>query len=187
MFRKILVAINCSPQGEKLFEQALYLAKVTQAHLMLLHVLSLEQDDCQPSSSVSNFDSDLVFNEEPCHKKLKICRQYGLELLRSLTKRATIAGVKTEFSQVTGSPCQIICTLAKTWQADLIIIGCQNDPSLQKPVLGSVGNYVSYHAPCSILIVPGSIKKNRSLSLPQRQELVSSRSYALTKKNICAD
>ena len=42
MFQKILVALNQSPASEQMFEEALALAKTTQARLLLLHVLAGE-------------------------------------------------------------------------------------------------------------------------------------------------
>lgn len=153
MFRKILVAIDCSSQGKKVFEQALSLAKATKAHLMLLQVLSVEQNDYQLSLSVAKCQSECDFNCELFLKKQQICRQEGLDFLRSLVKKATIAGIKTEFSQVMGSPCQIICTLAKTWQADLIVIDSHSYSSLHKVGLSGVSNYVTYHLPCSVLVL----------------------------------
>ncbi|AFZ36962.1 UspA domain-containing protein [Stanieria cyanosphaera PCC 7437] len=153
MFRKILVAIDCSCQGKKLFEQALCVAKVRQAHLMLLQVISAQQNNYQWLLSVARCQSEEDFNFELFLKKQQIYRQEGLDFLRSLTRKATIAGIKTEFSQVMGSPCQIICTLAQIWQADLIMIGSDSYSSLHKIGLSGVSNYVTYYLPCSVLVL----------------------------------
>ncbi len=40
MFHTILVAVDNSPISEKVFDEAVSLAKVTNAKLMLLHVIS---------------------------------------------------------------------------------------------------------------------------------------------------
>ena len=45
MFNKILVAIDRSPANQEVFNEALSLAKATKANLILLHVLSGEEED----------------------------------------------------------------------------------------------------------------------------------------------
>ena len=44
MFHKILVAIDTSEIGKQVFDTAMTLAKATGASLMLLHVLSSEEE-----------------------------------------------------------------------------------------------------------------------------------------------
>lgn len=43
--------------------------------------------------------------------------------------------------------------MARTWSADLILVGSRGLKGLKEMFLGSVGNYVTHHAPCSALIV----------------------------------
>lgn len=45
MFRKILAALDRSSNSKAVFDEALALAKATEASLMLLHVLSNEEKD----------------------------------------------------------------------------------------------------------------------------------------------
>lgn len=58
MFNKILVAIDGSTTSRKVFEVGLSLAKTTGASLMLLHILSFEEQD-YPSPFIY---SDLKYN-----------------------------------------------------------------------------------------------------------------------------
>ena len=83
-------------------------------------------------------------------KKLE---QEGLKLLQSLTEEATQAGVKTEFKQTLGYPGQNICEEAQTWSAELILVGSRGLTGMKEMFLGSISNYVTHHAPCSVLIV----------------------------------
>ena len=73
--------------------------------------------------------------------------------MQSLTEEATKAGVKTEFKQTVGYPGRNICELAQTWSAELILVGSRGLTGLKEMFLGSVSNYVTHHAPCSVLIV----------------------------------
>ena len=73
--------------------------------------------------------------------------------MHSLTEEATKAGVKTEFKQTLGYPGRNICELAQTWPAELIIVGSRGLTGIKEMFLGSISNYVTHHAPCSVLIV----------------------------------
>lgn len=54
---------------------------------------------------------------------------------------------------MSGSPERSICEIAQTWEADLIIVGSRGLTGIKEMFLGSVSNYVTHHAPCSVLIV----------------------------------
>ena len=79
--------------------------------------------------------------------------QEGLKLLQSLTEEATKAGVKTQFKQTLGYPGRNICEEAQTWAAELILVGSRGLTGVKEMFLGSISNYVTHHAPCSVLIV----------------------------------
>lgn len=155
MFSKILVAIDDLTTSRKVFEAGLSLAKKTGASLMLLHVLSAEEKN-YPSPFIY---SDLKYNPnvepilEAYREQWQKFEQQGREFLQSLTEEATKAGVKTEFKQTFGYPGRKICSLAQTWSADLILVGSRGLTGLKEMFLGSISNYVTHHAPCSVLIV----------------------------------
>jgi nucleotide-binding universal stress UspA family protein len=77
----------------------------------------------------------------------------GLDLLRAKSSIATATGVACEFTQHIGDPGETICTIAQTWNANLIMMGRRGRSGLSEFFLGSVSNYVMHHAPCSVLIV----------------------------------
>ena len=60
--------------------------------------------------------------------------------------------LQAEFTQSFGSPERVICNLARTWEADLIMVGSHQRTGLSELVMGSVSNYVMHHAPCSVLV-----------------------------------
>jgi nucleotide-binding universal stress UspA family protein len=45
--------------------------------------------------------------------------------------------------------------VARTWNADLIVIGRRGLRGLAEMFLGSVSNHVIHHAHCSVLVVQG--------------------------------
>ncbi|WP_337886658.1 universal stress protein [Fischerella thermalis] len=142
MFQRILVALDNSDTSQHVFEEALSIAKVTHARLMLLHVLS----DLEINySNVKNLDEHL--------DRWKKYSKRGLELLQTRQNIATYTGVNTGFTQISGSVPSTICKLAKSWKADLIIVGHQKMSPLKELVRGSVSNYVMHYAPCSVLTI----------------------------------
>ena len=52
-----------------------------------------------------------------------------------------------------GFPAQAIVETARTWNADLIVVGSHGYGFWSRTLLGSVSNSVVHHAPCSVLIV----------------------------------
>lgn len=173
MFNKILAAIDHSIGSKQVFNEALSVAKADGANLILLHVLSVEE----PTSPFMS--SYLVQHKNRCiHVDSRIMRQAnevdkrewlefeqkGIELLRSSTKKAISAGVQAEFAQITGHPSSTICEFARSFHADVIVIGRRGHSSLKEMFLGSVSNYVVHHAPCSVLLVQTPIKEESTLT-----------------------
>lgn len=155
MFNKILVAIDTSETSDHVFNRAMVIAKATGAHLMLLHVLSSEE---QGSPYLPVIFSGLGYAGgdkliENYREEWTAFANQCLELLKSRQEEAMLAGVKAEFAQHPGSPGKTICDFAHTWEADTIVIGHRGHSAISKLILGSVSNYVLHHATCSILIV----------------------------------
>ncbi len=159
MFQKILAAIDSSTIGQKVFDEAVAIAKWSDASLMLLHVLSNEEEG-SPAPPIYAGSYALALNSYPTpldfdifQEQWQTYEQKGLDLLKAYTDEAVAAGVKAEFSQGQGSPGRTICDLARTWKADHIVIGRRGHSGLSELFLGSVSNYVLHHASCSVLTV----------------------------------
>lgn len=158
MVHKILAAIDRSPTGEAVFDAALGLTKISGASLMLLHVLSNQEKDSPQMPTLTTRESYPMGGEllEVYQKQWQTYEEQGLKLLRSYTDIAAKAGVSNEFTQNAGNPSREICAVARTWDADLIVIGRRSHSGLSEMVMGSVSNYVFHHTPCSIYVVHAS-------------------------------
>lgn len=184
MFKKILVAIDRSITSREVFEIAISLAKTTGASLMLLHILANEKKQDPTLFVYSGIrysamsESLLKAYEEQWHK----CEAEGLEFLRSLVKEATTAGVDANFTQFWGNPGRDICDLAQAWSADLILVGSRGLSGIKEMFLGSVSNYVTHHAPCSVLIVHKT--GNTSLSVNYDSQSFQDKQPELTSSTI---
>lgn len=157
MFKKILVALDSSSISKLVFAKALSLAKQNQANLMLLHVLSGEEEDSPmplpPEVGAPYWTTVSELTLESWLKQWETYKNECLEQLQKFTVEAHQADITTEFRQLPGSAGRTICHLAWSWQADLIVIGNRGHSGLGELLLGSVSNYVLHHAPCSVLTV----------------------------------
>lgn len=163
MFQKILVALDNSEIGEHVFNEAISLAKAVHANVMLLHVLSpfdggyLNPVLLQPNGVYPTLHTEAVNKYMQQWEQLK---QEKLNMLLCFAEQAKQAGIITEFSENLGDPGRAICEVARSWQADLIIVGRRGRKGLSEFFLGSVSNYVLHNASCSVLTVQGPIQDN---------------------------
>lgn len=158
MFKNILVALDSSALRESVFDQALWLAQATGAKLMLLHVLSAYEEG-SPGIPIRSYQAyypvldDAVWKDY--QKRWEDFENNRLAMLHREADLAKAAGVEVEFSQAAGDPAITICAVAKSWQADLIMVGSHQRRGLGELLLGSVSNHVMHHAPCSVMVVHG--------------------------------
>lgn len=176
MFNKVLVALDSSEIGKIVFDEALALAKPFMSNLMLLHVISFEEKN---NPNMLTFPNLAYYpglsgrTLELYQEQWKSLEKYGLELLRKYANEATAVGVSTEYTHSFGSPGKTICNLARNWEADLIIMGRRGHVGLSELFLGSVSNYVLHHAPCSVLAVQHTEKKNTQSVTDQASGVVA--------------
>ena len=159
MIDKILVAVDRSSNNSLVFTSAMSLAKATGASLMLLHVLSETEADYPVLPTYAYYPMLQDDDYDIYQDKLTEYKQFGLDFLDNLTKKATSEGISTEYTQLIGNPGKTICELADTWSADLILVGSRGLKGLKEMFLGTVSNYVTHHAPCSVLIVREAIEQ----------------------------
>ena len=159
MFAKLLVAIDSSDHSRQVCEAALELAQATGARLLLLHVLSPEEQSPEigvlPHVYYYPGLTDAVLNSY-C-QRWEAFEQEGLERLQSCAQQLAAAGLTVDFTQTPGSPGRIICNLAETWKADLVLVGNRGRSAVKELLWGSVSHYVTHHAPCSVLVVRSAV------------------------------
>ncbi|MDY7021167.1 MAG: universal stress protein [Cyanobacteriota bacterium] len=163
MYKKILVALDLSSVSEKVFEKALSIAKLCQADLMFIHVLSHDEAESPLAQGMMSLNYYEMIELETLKSYQQQWQKYvkrGVETLKNYCDQATEARLNSEYSQQTGQAGRQICQAAQDWNADLIIIGHRGLSGLSEFVLGSVSNYVLHHAPCSILIEQLSVQNS---------------------------
>lgn len=156
MYSKILVAVDHSPLRTHLVDKAVAMAKLMSADLMIVHALSAYEEG-SPGLPVRSYQSYYPISDsiawETYQKRWESYERQGINELRQLASEATTQGLNTEFTQTAGDPGRVICDVADSWQADLIVVGNRGRSGLSEFFLGSVSNYVMHHATCSVLVV----------------------------------
>lgn len=156
MYHKILVALDHSSVRPLLIEKAVSLAKVMQADLMLVHALSA-YDENSPGLPVRAYHSYYPIVDSVAWKtynqRWQSYEQTGLEDLKQNAEEAATHGIRAEFTQLTGEPGKVICDVARSWEADLIIVGSRGRSGFSELLMGSVSSYVMHRAACSVLVV----------------------------------
>ena len=82
--------------------------------------------------------------------------QQGIELVKSCfpNERVCVTGTVE-----VGRPAQVIVEAAKSWGADLIVVGSHGHGFWGRLTLGSVSDAVVHHAPCAVLLVRGETEE----------------------------
>ncbi len=157
MFRKILVALELPTDNTPTFEAGVELALGCKASLVLLHILSGEEDWALAPAAGTLIDLyPLGANRETheyFHQQWKLYESRGMQMLQEHKAQALERGIPTEIAQVAGHPGPLICEMARTWDVDAIVIGRRGRRGVAEALLGSVSNHVVHHAPCSVLVV----------------------------------
>jgi len=156
MFQRVMVCVDSSMNSEHIFETALAFAKKYEATLMIIHVLSGEQEDSPnlpPSEPGYNFpivNSDTYMYYQ---NQWSLYEKRGIALLENFVNKAKAVGVHAESQQSIGSPGRKTCETARLWKADLIVTGRRGHSGLSELFLGSISNYILHNAPCSVFVV----------------------------------
>ncbi|NEO33436.1 MAG: universal stress protein [Symploca sp. SIO3C6] len=157
-FKKILVAIDKSPQAARVFAEAIKVARIEESHLMLLHCLdSKSEEPMAPFLGIGTLaDVDMYHTAKQIRQEnLQQEIEQAQDWLLNYSQLATAKDISTEIYCGLGDPGSLICTQAKNWGADLIVLGRRGRQGLAEVFLGSVSNYVVHHSPCSVLVVQG--------------------------------
>lgn len=146
-FQRILLASDGSEGAGTAAVAAAALAEKFATSLTVLNVV-----EPFPSLPV------LHENEPP---PLKYDPDMAADLLRQAVQNSVEAAAKPEgvywtFQQERGIAEEIIVEFAKQHNTDLIVLGSRGLGGFERLLLGSVSNYVTHHAGCSVLVARGA-------------------------------
>lgn len=154
MFKKILVAIDSLETSNHILAAAFFMAKASNAELMLLHVLSPYEEGYPNMTLQLSNNYPVMAHHDSISTYLRQRETFetkSLELLRSLLGKAIATDIKAEMTQNFGDPKWNICDLARTWGADLIVMGRRTNYDIKDAIHGNVSNYVLHNSHCAVL------------------------------------
>ena len=121
------------------------MAKAEHAQLLLVHVLS----------PVIPLMGDGYISPKIYDDMERSMRAYGEKEIDKLVAKAKAAGVRARALLLEGAAADRIVRAARSYHADLIVIGTHGRTGLARVLLGSVAERVVGTAPCPVLTVRG--------------------------------
>lgn len=156
MLSNILVAIDKSVASRQAFDTALELASALGAKLTLVHVLDIfdpaSPQRPHPSANSYSVELDALLRDNYDRQWGEFVQHYDA-LLQQRQQQAQAQGIPCDYVQPYGSPGSALCRMARDCQADLILVGSHSRRGLSEMLLGSVSNYITHHASCSVMVI----------------------------------
>jgi nucleotide-binding universal stress UspA family protein len=146
MYKRILVAFDESAVAERALREALMLAKEGSAALRVVNAV----DIMFPATT------DMVYVDLETYRKDRVLAgQQTVDRAAALARDAGVP-VETGVLEVEGTRfSNAILTEAKTWDAELIVVGTHGRGALIHLLLGSVAERIVRHSPVPVLLVGG--------------------------------
>ncbi len=146
--KKILVAIDGSPQSDKAAEEAIRMAVGNRSQFKSRVYAMLVLPNA-PTATYTDFVPTAPLTESERWDDLRRRIFYVIE------KSALENDVPLEMIVEYGEPADKLIDFAKREQMDVIVIGSSGKGFLQRRLKGSVSHRVASGAPCSVYIVRG--------------------------------
>ena len=141
-FKRILIAVDESAFAAHAADIGIELAKSLKAEMAFIHAVD---------PSVGRAASEIGVSAD---KLIAMEEQDAKHLLSAFRERAGASPAALEFLEI-GKPATKIVEAAKSWPADLIMIGSHGRGGVARLLLGSVAEAVVRHASCPVLVVRG--------------------------------
>lgn len=140
-FGRILFATDLSAAAEHAYQFVLDIAEAHQSDLTIMHVIDLPGD------------------MEAAHKAIQ-----------ELVAQAEIRGIKAESVLVNGHPAEQILAVADTHNVDLIVLGIEQKPFLERALLGVTAERVIREAYVPVLSIPLAARLNVTATVDEAKQ-----------------
>ena len=139
-YNKILIAVDSSEYSMEAAKKGLELARQLGAKAALIYVVD-------KSKGMGNVDAGIMPEEA-----MMVLKKEAEQTLDQLS--AMFGGKELLKFMPEGNPTEDIIETAKTWEADLIVIGTHGRTGLKHLLMGSVAEHVIRHSKVSVMVVP---------------------------------
>lgn len=146
MYSRIVVAVDDSHASNRALDEAIRIAKASNATLRIIHVLDDLSVSLAANPYAGYYTGELIEN----------LRQGGARILEHARSRATEAGVQAEtdlFDDLGLTVPERIISTAQEWSAELIVMGTHGRRGVKRAMLGSSAEGVLRSAPVPVLLV----------------------------------
>lgn len=140
---KILLPIDDSPFSEEAIREVAERFATPNITVRVLHVVPRF---VPPAAALLDAGGSV----EAAHAE--VVSKYK-DLVDGVAARLQARGTTVESIVKDGNPGKVIVSDAKEWGADLIVMGSHAYGPIKRIIMGSVSQYVTDHAPCSVEIV----------------------------------
>jgi len=148
MYKRILVPVDGSPTSNQGLDEAVKLAKLTGASLLLIHVVN----ELTFATGFEIYTADII----------GMLKEAGEQILAAAKARAKASGIEAEtfLCENFGSRvCDVVADEAKRCNAELIVIGSHGRRGIGRLVIGSDAEQIVRLAPVPVLLVRASAGK----------------------------
>lgn len=145
MYQRILVPVDGSACARRGLSEAIALARLTGARIRLVHVIDepLVAIGSEVGATVS---ADL----------LKTVREAAQRVLADATETVKLAGIPVDdqlLDSFDGRLCDLVIAAARSWSADLVVIGTHGRRGVGRLLLGSDAEQILRLSPVPVLLV----------------------------------
>src|SRR5690554_1352611 len=147
--KKVLIAVDYHPNAEKVIRSGHQLAKMIEADICLIHVLSdVRFYDVQFESFMGYEGYSFPMNYQAQEDVVKMAQEY-------LEKTAKILNDENVSIHITeGDTSEALLKYAEEWNADVIVMGTHSYSTLEKIFLGTVASSVLEKTKIPVYMVP---------------------------------
>ncbi|AOB31427.1 hypothetical protein AKI39_13105 [Bordetella sp. H567] len=145
MYTKILVPVDGSETSDKALEHAARLASLCRAEIRLLHIVD-------PLVYANGFERPRVYLEQVLPAMVRA----GHRILAAARKRLEHQGVPCDCHLVECDGhrvSELIVAHARSWKADLIVMGTHGRRGVNRVLMGSDAESVARTSPAPVLLV----------------------------------
>lgn len=152
-FKKILIAVDASEYSQKAAKYGMQLALKLDAEVALIHVneflmvANIAGDPMMGDQMIVLPELATIQKDSANHLLAQLIADFGTGI--TVSQMIKTGDIKDE-----------ILETAKTWQADIIVMGTHGRTGLDHFLLGSMAESITRHAQCPVFIVPNTNYEN---------------------------